>query len=298
MAGINQLESLRVFCTVVECGSFTAAAKKIGVSSAWVSKSVDSLESRLGETLLLRNTRRIQVTENGEQCYLKGIEILQKWNDLEISLTQAQRQPKGKLKISAPVSWGLTELEPILINFIDKYPEIDLDMQLSDQYVNLLKDKFDLALRLTDELPNSTLLCKKITTYKRILCATPAYLKKFGEPSQPYELKEHSCLVYSFSDSAKKWEFNQAGNKSTIYLEPKLASNNSKLIHSTLLADQGIALIPSFLVKNDLENDRLVCLLPEFQPNPLILYTLRPQEKTIAYKLEVFIEHLNQYFMN
>ncbi|WP_444907781.1 LysR family transcriptional regulator [Microbulbifer sp. SSSA008] len=287
MAGINQLESLRVFSAVVECGSFTTAANRLGVSAAWVSKSVERLESRLGTTLLRRSTRHMQVTSSGERCYMRALEVLSKWDALEDDLCESNDSPRGKLRIGVPMSWGLSKFGSILNMFMDRYPEILLDIQMGDHYVNVLEEKFDLVLRLTNELADSALLCRKITSYHRVACAAPEYLKKYGEPGHPRELSDHHCLVYTLPGKPSVWQFKDKGKWLDIYLEPRLTSNNSKLLHCALLEGKGIALIPHFIIDDDLREGRLVPILTGFQTAELNLYSLRPGDRMSSYRLKL-----------
>ena len=292
MSKINQLESLNVFRAVVECGSFSAAARRLNVSPAWVSKSIERLEIQLGTTLFNRSTRHMQITENGQRCYSQGLEVLNHWQTLMEELSESHKSPRGKLRISVPMSWGLSEFSGVMNTFMERYPDIMLDIQLGDQHVNVMEEQFDLVLRLTNQLTDSSLLCKKITSYQLIACAAPAYLDNYAEPSHPSELNTHSTLVYLLAGAQRKWQF-EIGKKFTdIYLQPRMESNNSKLLQSALLAGQGIALIPDFMVAEDIAAGRLMPLLKNYKTKVLNLYSLRPKNQKTPYRLKLLHDFL------
>lgn len=291
---INQLESLKVLKAVVECGSFTAASQRLNISAARVSKSIERLEIELGTVLFNRSTRHMQMTDSGEHCYTNALNLINQWQDLKEGLVESQVNPRGKLRISVPMTWGLAKLPLLIDAFMLKYPEIKLDVQLSDQHVNVLPEQFDLVLRLTPTLSDSTLLCRKITSYQLVACASPAYLEKRGEPQHPIDLKSHSCLMYSQPGVVRKWKFIVERKSVDVYLEPLLLSNNSKLLHSALLAGQGIALIPDFIVTEDLAKGRLIPILQDFQTTSLNLYSLRPGNRMPSHRLKVLHDYLCQ----
>lgn len=294
MPRINQIESLRVLKAVVECGSFTAASQRLGVSAARVSKSIERLEHELGTVLFNRSTRHMQITDGGQHCYERALNLLGQWQDLKEELEACAAKPRGNLRISAPMTWGLARLAPVLDDFMLEFPDISLDVQLNDQHVNVLAEQFDLVLRLTHQLTDSTLICRKITDYQMVVCASPAYLAARGEPQHPSELKDHACLMYSQTGAARKWLFTHNQKPLDVYLEPTLLSNNSKLLHSALLAGRGIALIPDFIVAEDLATKRLLPILPSYQTTSLMLYSLRPGNRIPPHRLKILHDYLYQ----
>ncbi len=292
MKKINQLESLRVMKAVVEGGSFTVASQHLGVSVARVSKSIEQLEIELGTVLFNRSTRQMQITNSGEHCYASALALINQWKDLKEELVVSQTNPKGKLRISAPMTWGLVELMPLLDDFMRKYPQIKLDVQMSDQQVNVLAEEFDLVLRLAHQLTDSSLICRKIIDYQMVACASPEYLEHHGTPKHPADLKKHACLMYSPTKNPRKWQFLEGNKTLNIYLEPRLLSNNSKLLHSALLNAQGIALIPDFIVQQDISANRLLTVLDDYNTLNLNLYALRPSNRLPSQRLTLLHDYL------
>lgn len=294
MAGINQLESLKIFKAVVESGSFTAAGQRLGVSTARVSKAIERLEAELATTLFIRSTRHMQITESGERCYRHALALLGQWKELKDELVETHASPRGKLRISVPMSWGLCKFAPLLAEFMEAYPEITLDVQMTDQHVNVLEGEYDLVLRLTYQLADSALLCQRITGYRFVACAAPAYLARHGEPLHPQDLRQHACLLYNLQGTPKKWQFLEGARPVDVYIEPRLQSNNSKLFHAALVAGQGITLIPEFVVTDDLKTGRLVPVLASFGTPILTLYSLRPRDHMASHRLKLLHDFLYQ----
>ncbi|HBY85628.1 MAG TPA: hypothetical protein DEO86_07115 [Colwellia sp.] len=287
MPKINQLESLKVLKAVVEGGSFTAAAKRLNLTVARISKSIERLEFELNAKLFIRSTRYMQLTDSGERTYRHGVKLLEQWRGLTDELTETLDKPKGKIKISIPMSWGLSVFSTVLAKFMVKYPKISIEAHMSDQYVNVIEGEYDLVLRLTSKLQDSSLLCKKLKTYKFMTCASPEYLSKHGMPMIPEDLKNHSCLVYSQQGSRLKWQFIKGSKKTDVYIKPHLQSNNSTLFRETLLAHQGIALIPEFVVENDVLSGKLIPILTDYSNQELNLYSLRAADHMLSMRLKL-----------
>lgn len=292
MSKINQLESLRVLKSVVEGGSFTAAAKHLNLTVARISKSIERLEVELNTTLFIRSTRHMQLTDSGERSYRYAIKLLEQWRGLTDELTESHSKPKGKLKISVPMSWGLCVFSRILAKFMAEQSEIFVDVHMSDQHVNVIEGEYDLVLRLTNKLEDSSLLCKKLKMYKFIVCASPEYLTKYGTPLTPQELKNYACLIYSQQGDRRKWQFSKEQKEINVHIEPRLQSNNSALFRESLLAHQGIALIPEFMVERDISSGKLVPILTDYRHQPLNLYALRPADHLLPLRLKLFNEFL------
>ncbi|UTW11730.1 LysR family transcriptional regulator [Marinobacterium rhizophilum] len=294
MAALNQLESLRIFRAVVECGNFTAAAKRLDCTTAWVSKAINRLEAELENTLFQRSTRHIRLTAAGERCYQHALHLLDGWKALEDDLSREKQVAAGRLNISIPMSWGLSCFGALSTQFMQRYPGIELNVQLSDDYVNVLEDRFDLVLRLATELSDSSLICQRLASYRHITCAAPAYLERYGRPSSPSELGQHQCLVFARASQASPWRFRHGMQRQDIYPSARMVSNNSMLLRQALLAGEGIAFMLDFLVDEDLAAGRLVPLLQEFQAAPLNLYALMVKTSHQPYPLQLLRQFLRQ----
>jgi len=298
MAKINQLESLKVLKAVVEGGSFTAAAKHLEISVARVSKSIERLEIELSTSLFKRSTRYMRVTDDGERCYKSALTLIDQWNDLQQEISDSQSNPTGRLKLSVPMTWGLSVFAPMFTRFMQIYPGIEFDNQLSDKHVNVLEGEYDLVLRLTDHLSDSSLLCQRITSYRYVVCATPEYLSEFGLPIQPEDLEKHACLMYNLEGRAKKWYFKLGSKEKNVFVTPKLVTNNSLLIKTALIGHQGIAYIPDFVVADDISCGKLHTILTDYKTTPLNLFALRTKDRKISFRLKVFIEFLIEHLRN
>jgi len=292
MLKINQLESLKVLKAVVEGGNFTEAAKRLNLTVARISKSIEHLELELNTKLFIRSTRYMQLTDSGERSYQHAIRLIEQWRELREELRETQSTPTGKLKISIPMSWGLCVFSSLLAKFMAKYPEISVDVHMSDLHVNIVEGEFDLVLRLTNKLEDSSLLCKKLKTYKFIACASPEYLNKHDKPIIPQELEKHSCLFYSQPGSRRKWQFLKDQKEINVYIEPHLQSNNSTLFRDALLAHQGIALIPEFIVSREIASGKLIPILSDYTNQELNLYSLRPVDYMMPMRLKILNEFI------
>lgn len=292
MNDINQLESLRVFRSVVDCGSFTAAATRLDVSIGWVSKRISRLEKHLGTVLFVRNTRHLHLTVNGKRCYAQACDLIALWDSMADDLATSHSRVEGRIRISAPMSWGLVQLCPLINEFAEQYPGVDFDIELNDQHVNVIGEQFDMVLRIAPALSDSSLLARRIRGYRRIACASPEYQERCGMPAHPSDLSAHETLVYSISGDSTQWQFYQDGNLIDVDVKPKILSNNSLLLRSALLSGRGIALIPEFLVATDIADGSVVQVLQDFETAGFNLYSLRPGGVSCTNRLAVFQDFL------
>lgn len=292
MGKINQLESLRVLKKVMESGSFTGAAKQLDLSVARVSKSIDRLEAELSTKLFVRSTRHLQPTENATRCYQYAIKMLEHWDSLKEEVTDEQFEARGKIKIGVPMSWGLEVFSPIATKFAVQYPDITLDIVMTDQFVNVFEGEYDLVLRLARQLEDSTLLCKRLASYKFVVCASPLYLKDHGEPQSPETLANHKCLVFSQDGTSTKWLFSRKNKAMNIHVDAHLKSNNSLLLKDALLSHTGVAVLPEFIVSRYINSGQLQQIFNDYSTKELNLYSLRPANLLIPRRLQLFNQFL------
>ena len=213
---MDQLSALGAFCRVVEAGSFSAAAAELNVSHSVMSKQVRHLETLLGAQLLNRTTRKLALTEAGQNYYDRARRILDDLDDADLAVTQHHTTPRGTLRINAPMAFGTLDVAWWLPRFIARYPELKIDLVCNDRYVDLIEEGFDVALRLARDLPDSSLMAKKLCSSASLLVASPAYLAQHGTPATPQDLVHHNCLTYTLVPKPNEWMFTMPDGASKI----------------------------------------------------------------------------------
>lgn len=281
---------MRSFRNVVEAGGFSAAARRLGLSKAAISKQIAELEAHFGTTLLHRTTRRLNTTEAGRRYYEHCVRLLEELSEVEAELRHSQAEPSGKLRISAPVNFGNRLLGPVVCELTRRFPKLELQFDLSDRFVDLIEEGFDAALRIRTNLPDSSLKARRLCSIARSICAAPAYLKRKGIPKSPEELKQHDCLIYTLSTSPRDWRF-KAGNKMvTVRVNGAIQSNNGQFLMAPLLAGQGIACLPDFSVGEAIRGGKLRRILADFPVENHDLYVVFPANRHQSPKLRAFMD--------
>jgi DNA-binding transcriptional LysR family regulator len=290
-ARIDQLAALRALRRVVELGSFTAAAEALDLSHTAVSRQIKQLEAHLGAQLLNRTTRRFALTDAGKQYYEASRQILDALDDADRAVGRHQARPSGSLRINAPMAFGTLELAGWLPAFIAQYPELKVDLVCNDRIVDLIEDGFDVALRLTRGLPDSTLVAKKLADSPLLLAASPAYLKQHGAPRTPAELRDHNCLAYTQAQHPHEWSFSAPdGGQETVSVQGNLQANTSVALRAAALAGLGIISAAAFIVHEDVQRGALTALLPDYPQRPRELYALYPQSRHLSPKVRAFVD--------
>ena len=289
---IDLVKSMQMFVAVVDKGSFAAAAEYLDTSTAAVSRYVSALESHLGARLLNRTTRRLSLTDSGHEFYSRAQLILADIADAEAVAGQQALQPKGLLRISAPVSYGIHELGRLLPGFRQQFPELQLDIDLSDRFVDLVNDGIDVAIRITRTL-NPQLVARRIGRIDSIVCASPGYLAKHGTPTTPDELMSHETLGYSLLSSGDNLTFYDKNDVQVqVKIQPNVHASNGEILKALALADTGIIIQPSFIVKNDIEQGRLVPLITNWHMDEFYVYAVYLTRRHLSAKVRVFIDYL------
>ena len=292
---MDRLTEMEAFTRVVELGGFTDAARKAGLSKSAVSKHVASLESRLGARLLNRTTRRVNPTEIGLAYYDKAIEVLSAAADADEMATTMQGAPTGELKISAPLTFGLRFVSPALGSFLKKYPKVAARLEFDDRMVELVSEGFDVAIRIGD-LPDSSLMARKLAETELNLVASPDYLRKFGQPTKLEDLSDHELLHYSHLSSGNHWRLrSKSGDERLVRSGGRLTINNGEALVQAAVDGVGICLSPNFICYDKIADGSLVEILPEQRPSPLGVYAVYPAGRFPQPKLSVFIDHLAAY---
>ena len=302
---MDKLRAISVFRRVIELGSFKAAAEDLGVSKAAISKNINELEDYLQSPLINRTTRKMHITENGQLYYNQVRSILDDLSSADLSIIESSHRLSGLLKISVPMSMGIAVLNPAICEFKRHYSEITIELKMSDQYIDLVEQGIDVAIRGGGELKNSNLKSRKLKSCDRVLCASPGYLNNAPALTTPEDLSTHSCLLYSLSSSPSNWLFRHGDEVKMIDVESTAHSNshcggysvdNSMALKQAAMADLGIMLIPEMLVEAELTAGALIHLLPDWKPDNHAFYAIYPYHRGTSPKVRIFIDFLVDYF--
>ena len=293
---MDRLTEMEAFVQVVDHGGFTDAARKMGLSKSAVSKHVSALEARLAVRLLNRTTRRVSPTEVGLAYYDRARSVLDGATEADRMVTAMQATPKGPLKVSAPVNFGIKQVSPAVARFLCDYPEVDINMVLDDRFVELVAEGFDVAIRI-GTLADSSLKARKLAVARGVVAASPAYLAAMGTPQTIDDLSEHRLLHYSQLSSGNFWRLRApSGEERQIRVGGRLTVNNGEALLKAAEAGLGISQIPSFMLGDALAAGRLVEVLADRPPDLLGIYAVYPQGRFPQPKLRAFVDFLAEHF--
>ncbi len=291
--GMNLFDGIVAFTKVVNCGGFSAAAKATGHSTSYISKEINKLETRLGVRLLNRTTRSISLTPEGKVYFQQCEQMVSDAEGILGELDNNKLHPKGLLKISCPVSFGLNYLQPILSEFMHLYPDINLELDLNDRQVDVVQDGFDLVVRASAQLDESSLICRKIMSSKAHIIASKAYVSKHGKPEHPRELEQHQCICYSNLAAPTKWPFSGSGEQDfSIDVTANILCNSAQMELAMVLADHGICRLPEFAIKELMGSDKIECLFTDFDPVIIDVFAVYPSKKHLSPKIRLLIDLL------
>jgi DNA-binding transcriptional LysR family regulator len=292
---MDKLTSMRAYAKVVAHGSFAEAAREMHLSRSAVSKYVIDLEAELGVQLLNRTTRSASPTDNGQRYYERCVAILSEIEDAELSVAHLQAEPRGLMRVNAPMSFGTLHLGRAVTDFMARYPELQIHLVLSDQQLNTVQEGFDLTIRIAD-LPASSLIARKIAPAPRVLCASPAYLRRAGVPKHPNDLRSHECLNYDHLATGTQWKLTGEDGDHWVQAPWKLCSNNAEVLRDAALGGHGIALLPVFIAGAELRDGSLCCILTGYRAPELAVYALYAPTRYVSVKVRVFIDFLVDRF--
>ncbi len=292
---MDKFQEMRSFVAVVDAGSFVRAAEALSVSKAAVSRYVSELEARLGVRLLQRTTRRLSLTAEGEVFHARCQTLLADVDEAEAEITSRSGDARGLLKINVPVSFGILHLAPLWGEFIRRQPNVSFDVTLADRVVDLVEEGYDLAVRIA-RLPSSTLISRKLSATRLVVCASPKYLKRAGTPKVPQDLARHTVLAYSLLTGGDEWHFAGPDGPVSVKTAPCLRTNSGDTCRAAALNHQGVVMQPSFMVSADLAAGTLVELMPRYRGIELGIYAVYPTRKHVAPKVRLLIDFLAESF--
>jgi len=289
---MNAVSDIAFFVLLVRQGSLTAAAQELGVTTSAVSRRLSLLEGRLGIRLLNRTTRRISVTHEGEIYLAEGQRILEVLEELEQTVSGGQALPRGLLRVNASFGFGRKWIAPIIADFIEKYPEVEVQLHLSDRPVNLIEDGFDICIRF-GELPDARVTVQKIAVNRRLLCAAPDYLERHGIPKTPNDLQRHPCIVIRENDAAYgTWHLRQGTQQELVKVRGAVSTNDGEVAVDWALRGHGILMRSSWHIADYIKSGKLIEVLPEWELPLADIHAVFSMKANLSAKVRAFIDHL------
>jgi DNA-binding transcriptional LysR family regulator len=295
---MDRFQAIRVFTQVVESGSFSGAAGKLGLSATATSRYVADLEGHLQTRLLNRTTRRISLTESGRAFHERCVQLLADLEEAEQEAAQAARVPRGTIRLTTAVNFGVRHVAPAVAEFLARHREVRFDVSVSDRVVDLVEEGFDLAIRIGAPGPGNV-VARKLGETRLVPCASPAYLARHGAPAVPEDLSGHNCFTYEYITPRNLWRFRDlSGEERAVRVSGRLDSNNADVLTEVAARGDGIVFEPAFIVGGDVRAGRLVPLLQDFSPPPLPIYAVYPSRKHLSAKVRLFVDFLVERFTN
>ncbi|MBI1383798.1 MAG: LysR family transcriptional regulator [Rhizobiales bacterium] len=290
---MTAITDLEIFARVARTGNMSAAGREMKLSPAVVSKRISLLEERLGARLFQRTTRQLTLTETGEGFFKRVVDILNLVEEAEDFVSRRNTSPKGVLKVTAPTSFSRLHLAPHLPAFLEAYPEIELDIQLSDSFVDIIRDGFDMAIRI-GELKDSTMVAKRLAPNQRVICAAPSYLKAHGEPKSLQDLDYHNCIS---SGSSDQWRLDGPAGPVSVRVRGNVRTNSGELARELLMAGHGVGLRATWDVAEELKSGLLKRILPDYMGSSnMAIYAVYPCRDFMPAKVNAFIEFLGKLY--
>ncbi len=292
---MDTIVGMKTFVTVVEANSFTAAAERMDMSTALVSKYVGQLEERLGSRLLNRTTRSLVLTEIGKSYFERCRQVIDDFDELEAAIQNKGSVASGRLVLTAPVTFGEMYLASAIVDFLEQHPAITVDLRLTDRFVNLVDEGVDIAIRIS-ELEDSTLIARRLASTRLLLCAAPSYLEEYGMPERPEDLSAHTCIVDTNFRSGAQWPFIVDGKQITTKVSSRVTVNSAAAVRMVLLKGSGISLVPGYAVGEDIKQGRLVTVLEDYEASGLGIHAVYTHHRYLATKVRAYIDFMATRF--
>jgi len=298
---MDQVAAMRSFRKVLELGSFSAAARQLGLSKAAVSKQVSELEAYLGATLIHRTTRRLHPTDAGQAYFESAVGLLDELEVADAAVRHLQSEPAGTLRVSVPSAFGQVCLSAMLSELGRRHPKLTVSVEATDRLVDLVEEGFDAAIRIRATLPDSTLIAKRIRQIPIHVVAAPSYLKVHGTPQKPEDLARHNCFIYTLSSRPFEWSFkgsggSKGGGSRQVKVQGTIHANHGHLLLEPLRDGEGIAMLPEFLLAQDLEKGTIVPILTKFPADPLTLFVVYPPSRHSSPKIRALVDIVGEWF--
>lgn len=296
MRQMDKLSAIKAFISVVENGSFAEAARKIGQSRSSINRSVINLEDEISVSLLNRTTRSVTITPSGKAYYERAKIILDDLTEMEESIQSEHDKPTGEISINAPLDFGILHLSSAIIDFMKMYPDIRIQLFLSDEKIDPVSSGFDMTIRISEPSGSLSLIEHEIVVARRVLCASPAYLKHNGEPKDIKELKNFPCLHYGNLPTGNIWAFTGPEGNTNILVKGVMCSNNAQVLCDAALANMGIALLPTFIAGKEIQTGRLQTILNKYQAPEIKLCLLYTPNRHLSVRIRLFVEFLQERY--
>lgn len=295
---MDKFESMRAFVQVVEAGGFAAAARTMGLSRSAVNKLVFNLEDALKVQLLQRTTRKVTPTPTGLAFYERCMAILADVAEAEIAVSQLQTEPRGQLRINGPMSFGTRYLSPVIAQFVQQYPDLQVELSLSDRFIDPIDEGFDVTIRLAQPQASPSLIIHELFPTPVILCAAPEYIAQHGVPTTPQALTQHICLPYGHIATEHQWTLIGPDGEHKITVKGPLCSNNGDPLRDAAVQGLGITLLPRFFIEQDLQAGYLQQVMTDYEAPTISVCVLYPVNRHLSTKVRLFIEFLQKKLRN
>lgn len=301
---MDQLSAMRSFVKVVEAGGFSEAARQLDLAVSSVTRQVNALEAMLNTQLLNRSTRSITLTPRGHKYYDKAVQILQDVEAANLSAIEQGDFPRGILRASLPVAFGRLHIAPLLSKFLAQYPEVKLDLRLSDGLANLVEEDLDLVIRIGNlDRSSGSLILRKLSSHSRLVCGSPAYFDRHGIPTHPDDLAHHNCLCFTYATGYEIWRFKRHEEVCEIRVNGGLNVNNAEVLRQVCLDGAGLILMPTWLIGEDIKSGKLQAVLTDFQFHPQAnldtgIYALYLPNRRHSLRVQIFIDFLIQHLIS
>jgi DNA-binding transcriptional LysR family regulator len=287
--------AMRVFARIVEAGSFSDVARELNITQPTVSKQIAALEEHLGTRLVNRTTRSLTITDDGRLFYEHCRQILAALDEAEAAIGKGRSSPSGTIRLGCPVAFGRLHIAPRMARLLERYPELRIELVMSDGFVDLVEQGIDVAVRV-GELVDQSLIARRIGTTARVTVGSPDYFAKRGEPQTPDDLRRHNCIVYTHLSTMNDWHFESADGPIRVRVQGNFRANNSEAVREVVLSGIGVAVTPTWLFRDEITRGLVKIVLRQYEPTRLPIHAVYPSRRLLSAKVRAVIDFLNHEF--